>query len=742
MPPSLRALNLWEAGTCADGPKLGCALRLPSGHAELNASGVLRRLAKLPESGYVMTADEMRAVGLHGGAGGVVYRERAVGAEGEGGGGRGLGGGAAGDAPPEAMERVYVLPDGSCIGEADAPPEAPPSALEAACQLLPMGMPHNARDPVGVGNAYDQLYVVAVVGDPGVGKTCLLERFTRDAWADPGPTVGVDVRARSFRLFHPRDASADATLRVQLWDAGGADAARPDSFNSIYTGVHGVLVVYDSSDAASLQRVGSWLETVGRFAPAGVCRMVVAAKEDGEPPTPEAAWAAASAAAGGGASPVAPRRPKRASLEDARRIARRHHVPYAAVSALDGAGVDEAVALLTHDMFEARERAERERRTLTARQREHKRSHSPHQPRRDHRTGTFLPEGTDEPMAYYSRRDEVDDDDDGAGGGRRRGRSRERGGADGDDDEEEDNWFMRALKCCLPKPPTKPPPPKTPCCNVPCGAPKCCDLSGCLRALCSCSSCCGGRGGGGGAKPSSSSSRCSTCCEHPHSDSDDDDGSSVSSTPLSTPRGDSSVTSSAPSTPRDGAKATPAAGKDKGKGKGAMTKEDKEREARRRERRKTCGTRCCECLGGACGALRKCTAGIGMCLFAPIGLVGVGVMGCAKCVGGACQKCSLPSCKCAPPALPQCALPKCPSCVPEGGFLAACGRCLEGPRALAGAAAGACAACAGGCADGVRNCVAASAEECVGLCALCTPGGARLLRRCCCRSCLPPAPLR
>ena len=51
--------------------------------------------------------------------------------------------------------------------------------------------------------------------------------------------AGVDVRMRSFRLVHK-----GVTIRLQVWDAGGFDSARPE-LNSIYTGVHGVVLCYD-----------------------------------------------------------------------------------------------------------------------------------------------------------------------------------------------------------------------------------------------------------------------------------------------------------------------------------------------------------------------------------------------------------------------------------------------------------------------------------------------------------------
>ena len=110
--------------------------------------------------------------------------------------------------------------------------------------------------------------------------SCLLERFAMDEWVDNGPTIGVDVRMRSVRLAPHR-----ITVRLQVWDSAGHDAARPDDPSSIYSGVHGVLVCYDSSDAASLKSVKRWLKNVDDYAPAGVSKLIVGLKEDAEVPT-------------------------------------------------------------------------------------------------------------------------------------------------------------------------------------------------------------------------------------------------------------------------------------------------------------------------------------------------------------------------------------------------------------------------------------------------------------------------
>ena len=63
----------------------------------------------------------------------------------------------------------------------------------------------------------DTLFLkIIVVGDSGVGKTCLLNRFCYDKFeANTAPTVGCDFCTKVITDFKGK------TLRMQLWDVAG-----------------------------------------------------------------------------------------------------------------------------------------------------------------------------------------------------------------------------------------------------------------------------------------------------------------------------------------------------------------------------------------------------------------------------------------------------------------------------------------------------------------------------------------
>ncbi len=58
---------------------------------------------------------------------------------------------------------------------------------------------------------YDYLFKVLLIGDSGVGKSCILVRFTDNEFSDSYiSTIGVDFRIKTFELD-------DKVIKLQIW---------------------------------------------------------------------------------------------------------------------------------------------------------------------------------------------------------------------------------------------------------------------------------------------------------------------------------------------------------------------------------------------------------------------------------------------------------------------------------------------------------------------------------------------
>ncbi|KNA14341.1 hypothetical protein SOVF_108260 [Spinacia oleracea] len=120
---------------------------------------------------------------------------------------------------------------------------------------------------------YDYLFKLLLIGDSGVGKSCLLLRFADDSYLESYiSTIGVDFKIRTVE----QDAK---TIKLQIWDTAGQERFRTIT-SSYYRGAHGIIVVYDVTDMESFNNVKQWLNEIDRYASDNVNKLLVGNKCD------------------------------------------------------------------------------------------------------------------------------------------------------------------------------------------------------------------------------------------------------------------------------------------------------------------------------------------------------------------------------------------------------------------------------------------------------------------------------
>jgi Ras-related protein Rab-1A len=120
---------------------------------------------------------------------------------------------------------------------------------------------------------YDYLFKLLLIGDSGVGKSCLLLRFADDSYTESYiSTIGVDFKIRTVQLD-------GKTVKLQIWDTAGQERFRTIT-SSYYRGAHGIIVVYDVTEADTFKNVQTWLHEINRYACEGVNRFLVGNKCD------------------------------------------------------------------------------------------------------------------------------------------------------------------------------------------------------------------------------------------------------------------------------------------------------------------------------------------------------------------------------------------------------------------------------------------------------------------------------
>lgn len=123
-------------------------------------------------------------------------------------------------------------------------------------------------------NEHDFLFKILLIGDSGVGKTCLLLKYTDDVFqASHISTIGVDFRIKTMRLQDSKVA------KLQMWDTAGQERFRTIT-SSYYRGAHGVIIVFDVGERRSFDNLVMWMGEVERYAKPGVPMILVGNKTD------------------------------------------------------------------------------------------------------------------------------------------------------------------------------------------------------------------------------------------------------------------------------------------------------------------------------------------------------------------------------------------------------------------------------------------------------------------------------
>jgi small GTP-binding protein len=115
---------------------------------------------------------------------------------------------------------------------------------------------------------------LALLGDPAVGKTSLINRYTEVGFKDNyQPTLGVNIVMKKLKI-------EEFEVQLAIWDIAGQD--KYDLTRKMFfEGCTGSLLVYDITRSSTFDRIQSkWLEDFKNFARSDGIYILIGNKSD------------------------------------------------------------------------------------------------------------------------------------------------------------------------------------------------------------------------------------------------------------------------------------------------------------------------------------------------------------------------------------------------------------------------------------------------------------------------------
>jgi len=105
------------------------------------------------------------------------------------------------------------------------------------------------------------LQKIVILGNSGVGKTALMERYVSAKFASSyKATIGADFCTKDVTLAESGDV-----ITLQIWDTAGQERFQSLGL-AFYRGADACVLVYDVSDVASFERLDRWRDDFIRSA--------------------------------------------------------------------------------------------------------------------------------------------------------------------------------------------------------------------------------------------------------------------------------------------------------------------------------------------------------------------------------------------------------------------------------------------------------------------------------------------
>ena len=117
------------------------------------------------------------------------------------------------------------------------------------------------------------MFKQVIIGDTGVGKSCLLARVMDNAFKlEHQVTIGVEFGAFAIKVD-------EKVIKLQIWDTAGQESFRSVT-RIFYKGANLVFLCYDITREDTFRNLKTWLSDIRQHASEDVVIYLIGSKSD------------------------------------------------------------------------------------------------------------------------------------------------------------------------------------------------------------------------------------------------------------------------------------------------------------------------------------------------------------------------------------------------------------------------------------------------------------------------------
>ena len=102
-------------------------------------------------------------------------------------------------------------------------------------------------------------YKVLIIGDQGIGKTSLIQRYINDKFIENNDsTIGLDYHIKTVQV------SPEDNILLKIWDTAGSEKFHSIA-QSFFTNCDGIILCFDITDFKTFENLTGWIDYINQY---------------------------------------------------------------------------------------------------------------------------------------------------------------------------------------------------------------------------------------------------------------------------------------------------------------------------------------------------------------------------------------------------------------------------------------------------------------------------------------------